>query len=146
MATSLTFTGTLMASASFLVSSSQTTPLVIAQGGTNGSRIYSIAVALNSTAATLQLNLSGSFGSARISTLSVTAQSGFTAGTAIFDYFGNAVAAGAGGAGGGGAGGAGAAGTAGTANTGGGGGGGGNVPSSNGGAGGSGIVIIKINQ
>ena len=83
-----------MASASFLVSSSQTTPLVIAQGGTNGSRIYSIAVALNSTAATLQLNLSGSFGSARISTLSVTAQSGFTAGTAIFDYFGNAVAAG----------------------------------------------------
>ena len=94
MATSLTFTGTLMASASFLVSSSQTTPLVIAQGGTNGSRIYSIAVALNSTAATLQLNLSGSFGSARISTLSVTAQSGFTAGTAIFDYFGNAVAAG----------------------------------------------------
>jgi hypothetical protein len=94
MATSLTFTGTLMASASFLVSSSQRDPLVIAQGGTNGSRIYSIAVALNSTAATLQLNLSGSFGSARISTLSVTAQSGFTAGTAIFDYFGNAVAAG----------------------------------------------------
>lgn len=94
MATSLTFTGTLMASASFLVSSSQTTPLVIAQGGTNGSRIYSIAVGLNSTAATLQLNLSGSFGSARISALSVTAQSGFTAGTAIFDYFGNAVAAG----------------------------------------------------
>ena len=83
-----------MASASLLLSSSQTTPLVIAQGGTNGSRIYSIAVALNSTAATLQLNLSGSFGSARISTLSITAQSGFTAGTAIFDYFGNAVAAG----------------------------------------------------
>jgi hypothetical protein len=83
-----------MASASLLLSSSQTTPLVIAQGGTNGSRIYSISVALNSTAATLQLNLSGSFGSARISTLSVTAQSGFTAGTAIFDYFGNTVAAG----------------------------------------------------
>ena len=94
MATSLTFTGTLMASASLLLSSSQTTPLVIAQGGPSGSRIYSIAVALNSTAATLQLNLSGSFGSARISTLSITAQSGFTAGTAIFDYFGNAVAAG----------------------------------------------------
>ena len=83
-----------MASASLLLSSSQTTPLVIAQGGPSGSRIYSIAVALNSTAATLQLNLSGSFGSARISTLSITAQSGFTAGTAIFDYFGNAVAAG----------------------------------------------------
>ena len=94
MATSLTFTGTLMASASLLLSSSQTTPLVIAQGGPSGSRIYSIAVALNSTAATLQLNLSGSFGSARISTLSITAQSGFTAGTAIFDFFGNAVAAG----------------------------------------------------
>ena len=94
MATSLTFTGTLMASASLLLSSSQTTPLVIAQGGTNGSRIYSIAVSTNSTAPTLQLNLSGAFGSARISTLSVTAQSGFTAGTAIFDYFGNVVAAG----------------------------------------------------
>lgn len=94
MATSLTFTGTLMASASLLLSASQTTPLVIAQGGPSGSRIYSIAVQTNSTAApTLLMNLSGSFGSARISALSITANSGFTAGTATFDYFGNAVTA-----------------------------------------------------
>ena len=95
MATSLTFTGTLMASASFLVSSSQTTPVVIAQGGANGSRIYSIGVQTNSTtAANHVLGLSSSIGISRIGTLAVTANSGFTAGTANFDYFGNAVAAG----------------------------------------------------
>jgi hypothetical protein len=92
MATSLTFTGTLMASASLLLSSSQLTPVVIARGGTNGSRIYSIAVQTNSTnAANHVLGLSSSIGIARIGTLAVTANSGFTAGTANFDYFGNAL-------------------------------------------------------
>ena len=95
MATSLTFTGALLASSSFLVSSSQTTPIVIAQGGTNGSRIYSIAVQTNSSnAANHVLGLSSSAGIARLGTLAVTANSGFTAGTAIFDYFGNALYAG----------------------------------------------------
>ena len=95
MATSLTFTGALLASSSFLVSSSQTTPIVIAQGGTNGSRIYSIAVQTNSSnAANHVLGLSSSAGIARLGTLAVTANSGYTAGTAIFDYFGNALYAG----------------------------------------------------
>ena len=95
MATSLTFTGALLASSSFLVSSSQTTPIVIAQGGTNGSRIYSIAVQTNSSnAANHVLGLSSSVGIARLGTLAVTANSGYTAGTAIFDYFGNALYAG----------------------------------------------------
>ena len=84
-----------MASSSFLVSSSQTTPIVIAQGGTNGSRIYSIAVQTNSSnAANHVLGLSSSAGIARLGTLAVTANSGFTAGTAIFDYYGNALYAG----------------------------------------------------
>jgi hypothetical protein len=92
MATSLTFTGALLASSSFLVSSSQLTPIVIAQGGVNGARIYSIAIQTNSTtAANHVLGLSSSAGIARIGTLAVTANSGFTAGTANFDYFGNAV-------------------------------------------------------
>jgi hypothetical protein len=92
MATSLTFTGALLASSSFLVSSSQLTPIVIAQGGTNGSRIYSIAVQTNSTtAANHVLGLSSSAGIARLGTLAVTANSGYTAGTANFDYFGNAL-------------------------------------------------------
>lgn len=96
MANSLTFTGTLMASASLLLSSSQLTPIVIAQGGPSGSRIYSIAIQTNSTTApTLLMNLSSStINNARIAALSITANSGWTAGTAIFDYFGNAVAAG----------------------------------------------------
>jgi len=95
MATSLTFTGALLASSSFLVSSSQLTPVVIAQGGTAGSRIYSIAVQTNSTtAANHVLGLSSSAGIARLGTLAVTANSGYTAGTAIFDYFGNALYAG----------------------------------------------------
>ena len=90
MANSLTFTGTLMASASLLLSSSQLTPVVIAQGGPSGSRIYSIAVQTNSAnAANHVLGLSSSIGIARIGTLAVTAQSGYTAGTANFDYFGN---------------------------------------------------------
>ena len=93
MATSLTFTGTIFTSASLLLSASQLTPLVIAQGGPSGSRIYGIAITTNSTAATHVLNLSSSIGSTRISALSVTANSGWTAGTAQFDYFGNAVAA-----------------------------------------------------
>ena len=92
MANSLTFTGTLMASASLLLSASQLTPIIIAQGGPSGSRIYSIAVQTNSsTAAVHALGLSSSIGIARIGTLAVTANSGFTAGTANFDYFGNAV-------------------------------------------------------
>jgi len=95
MATSLTFTGALLASSSFLLSSSQLTPLVIAQGGTNGSRIYSIAVQTNSTnAANHVLGLSSSAGIARLGTLAVTANSGFTAGTATFDFYGNALFAG----------------------------------------------------
>ena len=79
-----------MASASLLVSSSQLTPVVIAQGGNNGSRIYSIAVQTNSSnAANHVLGLSSSIGIARIGTLAVTANSGYTAGTANFDYYGN---------------------------------------------------------
>lgn len=92
MATSLTFTGALLASSSFLLSSSQLTPLVIAQGGPNGSRIYSIAVQTNSsTAANHVLGLSSSAGIARMGTLAVTANSGYTAGTATFDFYGNAL-------------------------------------------------------
>ena len=92
MATSLTFTGALLASSSFLISSSQQTPLVIAQGGPNGSRIYSIAVETNSTtAANHLLGLSSSIGIARLGVLAVTANSGYTAGTALFDYYGNAL-------------------------------------------------------
>jgi len=92
MATSLTFTGALLASSSFLLSSSQLTPVVIAQGGTNGSRIYSIGIGTNSTtAANHVLGLSSSAGIAKMGVLAVTANSGFTAGTANFDYFGNAL-------------------------------------------------------
>jgi hypothetical protein len=95
MATSLTFTGALLASSSFLVSSSQLTPLVIAQGNSNGSRIYSIAVSTNSTtAANHLLGLSSSAGIARLGVLAVTANSGHTVGTAVFDFFGNSVFAG----------------------------------------------------
>jgi hypothetical protein len=95
MATSLTFTGTLLSSASFLLSSSQLTPIVVAQGGPNGSRIYGIAVQTNSTtAANHVLGFSSSIGIARLGTLAVTANSGYTAGTAIFDYFGNSLYAG----------------------------------------------------
>ena len=95
MATSLTFTGTLFSSASLLVSSSQLTPVVIAQGGSAGARIYSIAIQTSSTTAGVHvLNLSSSIGTTRIGTLAVTANSGFTAGSAVFDYFGNAVFAG----------------------------------------------------
>ena len=95
MATSLTFTGALLASSSFLISSSQVTPIVIAQGGSNGSRIYSIAVGTNSTtAANHVLGLSSSAGIARLGVLAVTANSGHTVGTATFDFFGNSVFAG----------------------------------------------------
>jgi len=95
MATSLTFTGAILSSASLLLSSSQTTPLSIATGGGSGARIYGIAIQTNSTnAGNHVLAVSGAFGRARMCTLAVTANSGFTAGTAIFDYFGNAVAAG----------------------------------------------------
>jgi hypothetical protein len=95
MATSLTFTGTLLASSSLLLSSSQLTPIVIAQGNSYGSRIYSIAVSTNSTtAANHLLGLSSSAGIARLGVLAVTANSGYTAGTAVFDFYGNAVFAG----------------------------------------------------
>lgn len=93
MAASLTFTGAIFTSASLLLSASQLTPVVIAQGGSNGSRVYGIAITTNSTAATHVLNLSSSVGTTRISALSVTANSGWTAGTAQFDYFGNAAPA-----------------------------------------------------
>ena len=94
MATSLTFTGALLASSSFLISSSQRNPVVIAHGGPNGARIYSIAISTNSTtAANHVLGISGSNNStiARIGTLAVTANSGHTAGTATFDFFGNSL-------------------------------------------------------
>jgi hypothetical protein len=95
MATSLTFTAAPFVSASFLLSSSQATPIHIAKGDTNGARIYGIAVQTNSTTAPVMvLSYSSSLGLYRISALSVTANSGYTAGTATFDYFGNAVAAG----------------------------------------------------
>jgi len=93
MATSLTFTGTIFTSASLLLSSSQTTPVVIARGGPNGCRVYGLAITTNSTAATHVLGLSSSVGITRISALSVTANSGWTAGTAQYDYFGNAAPA-----------------------------------------------------
>lgn len=95
MATSLTFTGTLLSSSSLLLSASQLTPIVIAQGNSHGSRIYSIAVSTNSTtAANHLLGLSSSAGIARLGVLAVTANSGYTAGTAVFDFYGNAVFAG----------------------------------------------------
>lgn len=94
MATSLTFTGTIFTSASLLISTSQATPIVIAQGGPNGSRVYGIGITTNTTtAATHILNLSSSVGNTRISALSVTANSGWTAGTAQYDFFGNAAPA-----------------------------------------------------
>lgn len=94
MATSLTFTGTLFTSASLLLSSSQTTPLVIAQGGANGARIYGLAITTNTTTAAIHaLSLSSSVGLSRITSLSVTANSGWTAGTAQYDFFGNAAPA-----------------------------------------------------
>lgn len=94
MATSLTFTSIPFVSASNLVSSSQLTPISICNGGTNGARVYGIAVQTNSTTAPVMvLNFSGSV-TARMSAVSVTANSGYTAGTAIFDYFGNAAPAG----------------------------------------------------
>jgi hypothetical protein len=94
MATSLTFTSAPFMSASLLLSASQLTPIPICNGGTNGARVYGIAVQTNSTTApNMVLSFSGSV-TARMSTISVTANSGHTAGTAIFDYFGNSVAAG----------------------------------------------------
>ena len=94
MATSLTFTGTIFTSASLLLSSSQTTGVVIAQAPAAGCRVYGIGITTNSTAAGIHvLSLSSSIGQTRISALSVTANSGWTAGTANFDYFGNAAPA-----------------------------------------------------
>jgi hypothetical protein len=94
MATGLTFTGTLFTSASLLLSSSQRDPVVIAQGGTNGARVYGLAITTNTTTAAIHvLQLSSSIGETRISALSVTAFSGWNAGTAQFDYFGNAAPA-----------------------------------------------------
>lgn len=94
MATSLTFTGTLFTSASLILSSSQTSPVVIAQGGPNGSRVYGLGITTNTTTAAIHvLSLSSSIGNNRISALSVTAFSGWTAGTAQYDYFGNAAPA-----------------------------------------------------
>ena len=94
MATSLTFTGTIFTSASLLLSASQTTGVVIAQAPSAGCRVYGIGITTNSTAAGIHvLSLSSSIGQTRISALSVTANSGWTAGTANFDYFGNAAPA-----------------------------------------------------
>ena len=93
MATSLTFTGAAFMSASNLVSSSQVTPISICNGGSNGARIYGIAVQTNSTTAPVMvLNFSGSV-TAKMAAVSVTAGSGNTVGTATFDYFGNSVPA-----------------------------------------------------
>ena len=89
MATSLTFTGTIFTSASLLLSASQLTPLVIAQGGPNGSRVYGLAISMNSTAATHVLGLSSSAGITRLSAVSVTANSGFTTTAPQFDFFAN---------------------------------------------------------
>jgi len=94
MATSLTFTSAPFMSASLLTSGSQLTPISICNGGSNGARVYGLAVQTNSTTAPVMvLNFSGSV-TARIAAISVTANSGFTVGTATFDYFGNTVAAG----------------------------------------------------
>ena len=94
MATSLTFTGAIFTSASLLLSSSQAAPVVIAQGGPNGSRVYGLGITTNTTTAAIHvLSLSSSIGTTRISALSVTALSGWTAGTAQYDYFGNAAPA-----------------------------------------------------
>lgn len=94
MATSLTFTGTIFTSASLLLSASQTTPIVIAQSPAAGCRVYGIGITTNSTTAGIHvLSLSSSIGQTRISALSVTANSGWTAGTANFDFFGNAAPA-----------------------------------------------------
>ena len=94
MATSLTFTSTPFMSASLLTSSSQATPITICNGGTNGARVYGIAVYTNSTTApNMVLSYAGNV-TARITTVAVTANSGHTAGTAIFDYFGHSAPAG----------------------------------------------------
>lgn len=94
MASSLTFTGTIFTSASLLLSASQLTPVVIASGGPTGSRVYGLGITTNTTTAAIHvLNLSSSVGTTRISALSVTALSGWTAGTAQYDFFGNAAPA-----------------------------------------------------
>jgi hypothetical protein len=94
MAFDLTFTGTIFTSASLIPSASQGTAVTIAQGGPSGSRIYGIGVTTNSTTAGIHvLNYSSSAGVNRISAVAVTANAGWTNGTANFDYFGNAVAA-----------------------------------------------------
>ena len=94
MAIDLTFTGTIFTSASLIPSASQATAVTIARGGTNGSRVYGIGISTNSTTAGIHvLNLSSSAGTTRISALAVTANSGWTNGTANFDYFGHTVAA-----------------------------------------------------
>ena len=94
MATSLTFTGTIFTSASLLLSASQTTGIVIAQAPSAGCRVYGIGITTNSTTgATHVLSLSSSIGQTRISALSVTSNSGWTAGTAQYDYFGNSAPA-----------------------------------------------------
>ena len=97
MATSLTFTGALFTSASILATGSATTPLTIAQGGPNGSRIYGISGHTNSTTATAYFQLIYSSSAAggtgiTLGTVPVLAQAGNTT-VAASDIFGQSVVA-----------------------------------------------------
>ena len=95
MATSLTFTGALFTSGSTLASSSQFTPVTIAQGGGSGCRVYGISAYTNSTTATAQYRLvyssSAGFGY-DIGTVPVLAQAGNTT-VAATDIFGQSTVA-----------------------------------------------------
>ncbi len=94
MATSLTFTAAPFVSASTLASASQFTPIEIAQGGTNGARVYGISVYTNSTTATgyFHLAFSSSAGFSNLTTVPVLANAGNTT-VASSDVFGASAAA-----------------------------------------------------
>ena len=94
MATSLTFTAAPFVSASTLASASQFTPIAIAQGGTNGARVYGISVYTNSTTATgyFHLAISSSAGLFNLTTVPVLANAGNTT-VASSDVFGASAAA-----------------------------------------------------
>jgi hypothetical protein len=97
MATSLTFTGTLFTSASTLNSSSQFTPVTIAQGGVAGCRVYGISAQTTSTTATGYFNLIYSSSAAGgtgifLGTVPVLANAGNTT-VAASDMFGQSVVA-----------------------------------------------------
>ena len=97
MATSLTFTGALFTSGSTLTSSSQFTPVTIAQGGGSGCRIYGISAFTNSNTATGQFRLIYSSSAAGgvgydIGTVPVLANAGNTT-VAATDIFGQSTVA-----------------------------------------------------